>query len=196
MSVNTNTSLNTQPMQHIMLDIETLGNGNNAAIIAIGAVFFEPYHNALGAEFYVSIKPASAAYYGSIDAATMQWWMKQSSEARALFNDPNAVGLKDALLAFSQWLSDTTEYKQRQVWGNGCSFDNVILANAYKAAKMRQPWPYSGDRDVRTLVELGKSLGGVNPKKSMVFDGIAHNALDDAKHQAKYISAIYHAFKK
>ena len=29
------------------------------------------------------------------------------------------------------------------------------------------------------------------PKRKMPFDGVAHNALADARHQAKYVSAIW-----
>ena len=32
---------------------------------------------------------------------------------------------------------------------------------------------------------------GFDPKKDMPFTGTRHNALDDSKHQAKYVSAIY-----
>jgi len=49
------------------------------------------------------------------------------------------------------------------------------------------------DRDVRTIVDLGRALLGFDPKKDMPFTGERHNALDDAIHQAKYVSAIYQA---
>lgn len=180
-------------MNNIMLDIETVGNGSKAAIISIGAVFFDPIKNIVGADFYQAISLASSAYYGEMDASTIEWWMKQSDNARAVFQDKDKVSLKDALAEFSQWVEQIKNFKDRVVWGNGCTFDNVILGNAYKAARMRQPWPYYGDRDVRTIVNLGRQLRGVDPKKEMEFKGVAHNAVDDAKHQARYVSAIFQA---
>ncbi|MEL5347214.1 3'-5' exoribonuclease, partial [Serratia nevei] len=45
-------------------------------------------------------------------------------------------------------------------------------------------------RDVRTIVELGREVD-FDPKRDMPFDGQRHNALADAIHQAKYVSAIY-----
>jgi hypothetical protein len=39
-------------------------------------------------------------------------------------------------------------------------------------------------------VLLGKQLG-FDPKRDMPFDGVAHNALADAHHQVKYVSAIW-----
>lgn len=178
-----------------MLDIETVGKGSKAAIVSIGAVFFNPLTNEVGAEFHQVINISSAAYYGEMDASTVQWWMKQSDEARAIFNDESAISLKDALGEFSEWISQIEEFKSRVVWGNGATFDNVILGNAFKAARMRQPWPFYGDRDVRTMVDLGRRLREIDPKKDLEFKGTVHNAVDDARHQARYVSAIYQALK-
>ena len=182
-------------MNDVMLDIETIGKGSKAAIVSIGAVFFNPITNEIGAEFHQVINISSAAYYGEMDASTVQWWMAQSDEARAIFNDKSAISLKDALNDFSEWISQIEEFKARVVWGNGATFDNVILGNAFKAARIRQPWPFYGDRDVRTMVDLGRRLRNIDPKKDLEFKGAVHNAVDDARHQARYVSAIYQALK-
>lgn len=79
------------------------------------------------------------------------------------------------------------------VWGNGATFDNVILGNAYKATRLRQPWFFANDRDVRTIVDLGRQLRGIDPKKDLELEGVAHNALDDAKFQVRYVSEIFKA---
>ncbi|HHB9818735.1 TPA: 3'-5' exonuclease, partial [Salmonella enterica] len=80
--------------------------------------------------------------------------------------------------------------KYMKVWGNGATFDNVILRGAYERAGKICPWPFWNDHDVRTLVTLGRSIG-FDPKKDMPFIGEQHNALADARHQAKYVSAIW-----
>jgi inhibitor of KinA sporulation pathway (predicted exonuclease) len=46
------------------------------------------------------------------------------------------------------------------------------------------------------MVDIGRQLRGANPKKDLPFEGVQHNALDDAKHQAKYVSAIWQTLKK
>jgi hypothetical protein len=66
----------------------------------------------------------------------------------------------------------------------------VILRSAYDRAGQTCPWQFWNDSDVRTMVLLGKQLG-FDPKRNMPFDGVAHNALADARHQAKYVSAIW-----
>ncbi|EIF5001654.1 3'-5' exoribonuclease, partial [Salmonella enterica subsp. enterica serovar Typhimurium] len=51
-------------------------------------------------------------------------------------------------------------------------------------------WNYRNDHDVRTMVTLGRAIG-FDPKRDMPFEGDMHNALADARHQAKYVSAIW-----
>ena len=57
------------------------------------------------------------------------------------------------------------------------------------------PWQWWNDRDVRTVVELGKAIA-FDPKRDMPFEGTRHNALADAIHQAKYVSAIWQKLTK
>ena len=77
------------------------------------------------------------------------------------------------------------------MWGNGAGFDNVIMRSAYQATNLVEPWLHWNDRDVRTIVDLGRTLLGFDPKKELPFEGVRHSALADAKHQARYVSAIY-----
>ncbi|MNE76311.1 hypothetical protein D3C80_1725410 [compost metagenome] len=80
------------------------------------------------------------------------------------------------------------------MWGNGAGFDCTIMASAYDALRKEGftgTWNGFQDRDVRTVVDMGRDLLGFNPKKEMPFEGVAHTALADAKHQARYVSAIY-----
>ncbi|ATC93486.1 3'-5' exonuclease [Pseudoalteromonas tunicata] len=180
-------------MNHVMLDLETMGQGSNAAIVAIGAVFFEPTTGEIGANFYWRVDLESAAKYGEVDPSTIIWWLKQSDAARAEITSDDTLDLNCALSEFCEWIAQIEKTNNRIVWGNGASFDNVILSNAFKAVEYKKPWEYCNDRDVRTVVELGRTLKGFDPKRDMPFEGTAHNALDDAIHQAKYVSAIYKA---
>jgi exodeoxyribonuclease VIII len=187
------TNLETMKMNNVMLDLETMGNGSNSAVIAIGAVFFDPVTGELGADFYQAIELESAAKFGEMDASTVQWWLQQSEAARELFKDGDKLPLNHALIEFTEWLGQIDGFKNRVMWGNGSSFDNVILRNAYKAIDYTCPWPFYGERDVRTVVDIGRQIKDVDPKKTLTFQGVPHNALDDARHQARYVSEIYKA---
>lgn len=62
-------------MNHLMIDTETLGNGPDAAIFAIGAVFFDPFTGKLGKQFEKFIDPVdSERNGGTVNAATAVWW--------------------------------------------------------------------------------------------------------------------------
>ncbi|WP_182310689.1 3'-5' exonuclease [Aeromonas media] len=178
-------------MHNVMLDLETMGNGPRAAIVSIGAVFFDPLTGELGAQFEAVIDLRNSAKYGEIDPDTVLWWLRQSDEARAQISGQGYVLLSEALWDLSSWITKSCSLPNVKLWGNGASFDNVILRNAYEATIKVAPWDYWNDRDVRTIVDLGRSLLGFDPKKELPFEGVRHSALDDAKHQARYVSAIY-----
>jgi hypothetical protein len=179
-------------MNHLMIDLETMGNKPDAPIVSIGAVFFEPASGDLDTEFYVAVNLASAMTQGAApDGDTILWWMKQSPEARAAICTDDALPIADALSELSHFINRNADNpRYMKVWGNGANFDNVILRSAYERAGHICPWQFFNDSDVRTIVMLGREVG-FDPKKDMPFDGVAHNALADAKHQAKYVSAIW-----
>lgn len=178
--------------RHLMIDLETMGKKANAPIVSIGAVFFNPATGSTGGEFYVSVSLESSMLFGgNPDAETIIWWLKQSPEARSAITMNDALTLVDALELLSDFISENSDVgSDVQVWGNGASFDNVILRSSYDRAEIECPWKYWNDRDVCTMVLLGKEFG-FDPKHVMPFDGVAHNALADARHQVKYVSAIW-----
>ena len=178
---------------HVMVDLETMGKKNNAPIVAIGAVVFDPATGSIGESFYKVVCLESSVNWGAvIDPSTVIWWLKQSSEARSAIVNDDAIPLQDALLQFREFVSDNVAggSKKAQVWGNGASFDNSILRSSYDCIAEDYPWEYWNDRDVRTMVELGQAIG-FDPKTTIPFEGDRHNALADAIHQARYVSAIW-----
>ncbi|KAA1184953.1 3'-5' exoribonuclease [Photorhabdus heterorhabditis] len=171
-----------------MLDLETMGTGPNAAIVSIGAVFFNPNTCDIGDTFYSPVDLASSIRYGgTVDGDTVKWWLRRSDEARAEIYCCELPGLFSVLYELSEFTQTDTDIK---VWGNGAAFDNIILRSAYENCGIPVFWHFWNDRDVRTIVELGHAIG-IDPKNDMQFDGERHNAIDDAIHQAKYVSYIY-----
>lgn len=177
-------------MNNLMIDLEGFSLKPDAAIASIGAAFFEPQTGTIGQCFYTAVDLTSAQLAGGrIDADTVIWWMKQSASARASITG-DATDISLALSMLSEFIIDECPANLVQVWGNGANFDNVILRTAYERSGIECPWKFFNDRDVRTIVELGRAVG-FDPKKDMPFTGEVHNALDDAIHQAKYVSAIW-----
>ncbi|EKQ3441222.1 3'-5' exoribonuclease, partial [Escherichia coli O145] len=172
---------------HLMIDIETMGKNPNAAIISIGAIFFDPQTGDMGPEFSKTIDLDTAD--GVIDRDVIKWWLKQSREAQsAILTDE--IPLDDALLQLREFIAENSGEFFVQVWGNGANFDNVILRRSYERQGIPCPWHYHNDRDVRTIVELGKAID-FDARTAIPFEGERHNALDDARYQAKYVSAIW-----
>ncbi|HAP0112928.1 TPA: exonuclease [Escherichia coli] len=172
---------------HLMIDLETMGKNPDAPIISIGAIFFDPQTGDMGPEFSKTIDLETAG--GVIDRDTIKWWLKQSREAQsAILTDE--IPLDDALLQLREFIDENSGEFFVRVWGNGASFDNVILRRSYERQGIPCPWRYYNDRDVRTILELGKAID-FDARTAIPFEGVPHNALDDARHQAKQVSAIW-----
>ena len=172
---------------HLMIDLETMGTNPDAPINSIGGKFFDPETGEMGPEFSKTIDLDTAG--GVIDRDVIKWWLKQSREAQsAILTDE--IPLDDALLQLREFIDENSGEFFVQVWGNGANFDNTILRRSYERQGIPCPWRYYNDRDVRTIVELGKAID-FDARTAIPFEGERHNALDDARYQAKYVSAIW-----
>lgn len=169
-------------MQHVMIDLETMGTCPGCAIIAIGAVAFDPRNGDMDDGYYTAIPLLGQELLGlHIDADTKAWWDRQSEQARKVLTDPGAIALPAALGGLNAYLQ---QHDNPKVWGNGADFDNPILAAAYRAVDMKQGWkPYNG-RCYRTVKNLAPHI------KLDKRQGTHHHALDDAKSQAVHLMEI------
>jgi len=178
---------------HLMVDVESLGKKPDAPIVSIGAVFFDPASGQTGPEFYKVISLESAMEWGGVpDASTIIFWLKATPEARSEIVMDDAIPLDDALLQFKDFIAENAANGKDsvQVWGNGASFDNILLKDSYDRTGIPCPWKHWNNRDVRTIVELGKAVG-YTPRYEIPFEGEPHKAISDARHQVKYVSAIW-----
>lgn len=173
--------------RNIMLDLETMGCGPTAAIIAIGACEFD--NRTISQMFYRAVTLTSSVREGGVmDASTVLWWMSQTDEARLEFTKLDSLDIVEALQQFSCWLQqlDTNPIPEPYmvaVWGNGVRFDNEILSSAYTRMGLPVPWSYKCDRCYRTIK-------GMFPEIKVENSGTAHNALDDSIYQAKHLQKI------
>ncbi len=173
-------------MNHVMLDIETLGSAPGSVILSIAAVRFD--ETAIGETFYEVVDPASCVAAGmTIDPATVVWWMQQSEPARAAVCK-SGDHIEIVLQKFARFLNPpeadfSASFAVSAVWGDGATFDNVLLSEAYRAVALPRPWSHRVDRCFRTV----KALFPVDPPE---FAGVKHNPVDDAKHQIQHLQAI------
>ena len=183
-----------EEFNHIMLDLETMGNTSNSVIVSIAAVPFNLESNEVSAHcFYELVDFQSCLDVGlTVNASTVLWWMQQNDDARKeLYKPKNPAesihkALNDLYSFFREFNKDV------QVWGNGARFDLGLLEDAYRACNYHEmPWDFRKERDVRTLVSLAPQI-----KETTPFKGTEHHPIDDCIHQINYCCAIYNHLTK
>ncbi len=181
-----------------VVDIETLSTGINAKILSVGCVLVDVLDGRSVAEFYQRVEMDTQLQRDS-DQDTIRWWSEQNKRNNAAFrevfcSDLHRLPLKTVLLEFERFLSLHFGQTKRQVMGNGPEFDNAILAHAYQQCGLSPAWHYAGNQSLRTVVWMGRVLLGVDPKYGENA-GIKHHALDDARHEARYLLDIMQALQ-
>jgi hypothetical protein len=193
-------------MNHVMLDLETLGVGQDACVLSIGAVRFNPVAGTIGDEFYMPICDRE----GRIELSTVKWWSEQNPEifkqALEHANDPMESPAV-AVDAFSHFCNSYVElhgdptdvddgtriYAARQraefLWSNAPTFDESILRAVYARRSINGKFPihFRGSRCFRTVVALAVERGFAIP----TYPKNGHNALADAKYQAETLILAY-----
>ena len=170
---------------HVVVDIETLGTIPGAPIVQIAAVAFD-----LGASedewelFEVKVDVRSLIYKDGISFDTLAWWLAQpKGTIDEVFGEAERLDIASALNSFHRWLGVTNT---KTLWGNGAAFDNELLKAALlQYCGISEPWNFRIDRCFRTLKNLYK-----DQVPEPHFIGTKHNALDDAMHQARWLSQI------
>lgn len=176
-------------MHDFSIDLETLGTRYNAAVISIGVVQFDRSSGQIGETFYREIDFDSAVRAGKANGSTIAWWVSQTEKAKRIFTGKNKVALAVALDDLRSWMTKLS--RDPLVWGNGATFDITILEHAYEngAVGLKEPWAFWNVRDMRTAVDMA----GCEKADDLGIqrEGVHHNALDDAIHQAQCIAACY-----
>lgn len=149
-------------IEHVMLDIETMGTKPGCVIASIGAVKFNIDQGIID-RFY-----AIPVWEGDMSYDTVRWWLDQSQQARNELLREATGSLKTELEKFLNFAKGCT------IWGNGVDFDNVIMS--YAAQYYGLKWPYRSNRCYRTVKNMF-SVESIRPT-------IAHDALADAEAQA------------
>lgn len=175
-------------MRDCMLDLETFGKTPGCAIRSVGAVMFDPTSEKLGEEFYANVTRESCEERGlTADADTVKWWDSQSDEARSVL-DENQRTLGDVLVSFRKfWIGAGAV----RVWSQGANFDQPIIEEAMRRLAVGVPWKFWDSRCTRTAYGMAGLATWDMPKNR----GVAHYALDDARHQARCVQLAYRRLK-
>lgn len=173
-------------MNHLMIDIETLGNKSFSVITSVAAVQFDIETGKTGEEFYERINIDNSLKNGlNVDGDTLRWWFKQSKEAQKEFSDYDGVNVTEFCDKFDRFFLESI-LTETKIWGNSNRFDLGLLDNMYESVGRSYPWNFRHERDVRTIVSFAPEI-----KANCVFNGVPHNAVDDCKYQIEYVSKIW-----
>lgn len=165
----------------ISFDLETLGVKASSVILSIGAVAFD--ETTLYQEMKVNLSIEDQLRWGrTIDGPSLLYWFQATEKAR-IEATKGPVRTTEALDKFAGFIKGVSP--KAPVWANGQDFDLGILGNLFDTLGVDRPWAYNAGRDMRTLVAIA---GGTKP--DIPFEGEKHDALSDAKHQARIIQFI------
>jgi exodeoxyribonuclease VIII len=164
----------------MMVDLETLGKKAGAKVLTIGAITFDrdglrtdgSFYNAIDREFW------DKSFHE--DPSTVKWWGEQSKAAQA----EAFSGVEMPATVMADWVAYVARAKPDIIYCKGASFDFPIWIHACEFYGFDQEiaLPYRALRCMRGLADLA----GIEKVADV---GTAHNAFDDARHQAMTVHA-------
>ena len=174
---------------HLVVDLETMNTDNDAIILQIGGALFGTKPFEVIGEFNVAVSGADCLAHGmTLSWDTLRFWFDQRHDLaeNVLFNT-TAVPLRMALELFSSWYKAMNDrYHISELWSRGPAFDIAILQDAYQRLGMATPWGYRVPSCERTLYRRAEHHGWEQPPRT---DNQVHDALADARHQAKCVAS-------
>lgn len=178
---------------NVMFDLETMGTSPDTIVLSLGAVAFNK-NGILGEKLWKFSLLDQQRLGRTWDASTLQWWMRQSEDAREVFQpDDFEVTIEEYFEEFHEWVVPLMEsqdegFDQLKPWGQGANFDVAIMENIYKQhhenGDFATPWNFWNVRCHRTFKELTRC------DQLVLRKGTHHDALDDARYQAECVLHI------
>lgn len=157
--------------KHIIIDIETLGRRNDAAITQVGIVIAEEAFNILDSYLIQVMPDVWNTCNRTFTGETLLWWMQQK-------NTPVSKTSTNIVYNYTQLVNKLYQIFNRFntedtiVWTKG-SMDLFCIKDICEYLNIETPWKFWQPRDIRTAKEIIKDW-------KVYENNNAHNALDDA----------------
>lgn len=177
-------------MNHIMIDLETLGLQPNAVITQISAIAFDIQPLIIGHSFNKHINIQSHLDDGAvIDGESLLWTVKNNSSS-ILVDADNQQSIRNSLKDLKIFIEmNNPSY----IWAKSPQFDCIKLEWWYNKYGANPPWTYDMLRDVRTLQwAIGKDFTKLYDE----YKEKEHNALIDCEYQIKVLDECMKSIKK
>ena len=187
-----------------IIDWETFSNVPKSAVIDCAAVVFDPNPEVIetfdelvnrGIKLKFNLKAQKGVRL--FGASTIEWWKKQSAEARANLAPTDAdVDHVEGTHSLLKFLKDNGVDAWKSFgWCRGQSFDFPILVDIIREGEIRkgiedkdidtfnlEPCKFWNQRDIRTAIESLLLTRGLSttPLRKGILDGfIAHDSIHD-----------------
>lgn len=171
----------------LMLDVECAGTTRSAAIMAIGAAFFDLHRYEIGPTFIIPVHVATSVAIGmQIEPGGFLFWLRQSNEARNGVAY-NLVDIHTALDRFNAFCAENCRRQDVRAWGNSSAFDMSIMNFAYDKCGKEMPWGFGKESCFRTVRNMNAHVP-YEPTKER--GSTHHNALDDVVFQIEHLFKI------
>ena len=157
--------------KHIIIDIETLGRRNDAAVTQVGIAIADENFNVLDS-YLIQVTPdAWNTCNRTFTGETLLWWMQQKNTPVSKTPTHSVCSYKDLVdklyKIFRRYNTEETI-----VWTKG-SMDLFCIKDICEYLNIETPWKFWQPRDIRTATEILKDW-------KVCENNNAHNALDDA----------------
>ena len=161
---------------NIVIDIETLGRRNDAAITQIGIAAADSKFELLS-KALIQIDPRVwNSCERTFSGETILWWLNQ--ENGPVGNNLTLYSYQQAMDALDKIIASCGE--SCLIWTKG-TMDLFCIKDLYEHFDRELPWQFWQSRDIRTAKEFVKEW--------MTFENNNHNALDDALNQLRELNA-------
>lgn len=148
-------------------DLETMGTDDNCVVLSAGIIYFDPetdgsttlsdfVNRGLFVKF--DAKEQIQKLKRTVDQSTMDWWKKQTEEAKSMSVKPSEKdvsayeGLKQILLYIDKYM-DGKSWDQEIIWARG-NLDERAITSLAKQVDIKVIAPHYRWRDMRTAIDL------------------------------------------
>lgn len=175
---------------NVVLDLETLGLAEDAAIIQIGCVVpvfdieYLPPNISSTFEATIRYEDCLSSEF-SKDSVALKWWADQKPSVKSIVFSGQETYV-DAFDQLTFWLQSFCV--PVAIWGNGSDFDNRLLAYSLAAYGHHRVWDFRNNRDLRTLRALFPVVVPADPTE------VKHTAIGDALYEARILDRARNVF--
>ena len=165
--------------KYIIIDIETLGRRNDAAVTQVGIVIADENFDVLDS-YLIQVTPdAWNTCDRTFTGETLLWWMEQKNTP--ISKKPTHIVHSYKYLVDKLYqIFDRYNTEDTTIWTKG-SMDLFCIKDLCEYFDMNTPWEFWQPRDIRTAKEFIKEW--------KTFENNNHNALDDALNQLRELKA-------